>query len=149
MGCNRCSNTNLIRNNNFMAKVTITIDDTNPAIVAMFGANSLNTIADSMGYTDMVEKTIDELPAKVDIQTTDPDGNPITIQDYPVGTEMFKPNPLTKGEYVAGVILKKHIVPALLASFEKQQTAAALAQVETAIEQAKTAVANAAEVIVA
>lgn len=113
-----------------MSKVTITIDDTNPALVAAFGENSLETIADEIGYMEMVEKSESELPEKVFNPATD-------LPEYPDGTEMYKPNPQTKAEFVGRKILEDNIIPRLLTGFsaKKQNEKAEEARIQ--IKQAE------------
>ena len=127
-------------------KVTISIDDTNPMIVAAFGADSINTIADSMGYMDDVYKDASELPAMVDSGKVDLIGNP--IMEYPEGTVLTKPNPQTRAQFVGATILKNRIVPALIERFAQIRRDAANKEIEAEIEEAKTIVTQAAEVIV-
>lgn len=107
-----------------MAKVTITIDDTNEGIVAAFGPDSLNVIADAMGYSPLVPKTEAELPEKVEtVQMVD--GEETRPMVYPEGTEMDKPNPMSKAEFVGTRILENRIIPALLDRVAKNKKVAA------------------------
>ena len=130
-----------------MAKVTITIDDANPEIVAVFGPNSLNNIADRVyGYMELVEKTEDELPEKVEKETVNPDGETVTVMEYPEGTEMYKPNPDSRAVHVGKTVLKEDILPSLLRDFSQQVKKGALADAEVQIDQAKDVLFNAAEI---
>lgn len=131
-----------------MSKVTITIDDSNPALVAAFGSNSLNTIADQFGYMDMVEKTEEELPTKIEVEHQADDGETFTTMEYPEGTEMFKANPVSRPEFVAQVILKTRIIPALLEKLEKTKRSQAIQAVDDEINTAKAMLISVAEVTV-
>jgi hypothetical protein len=127
-----------------MTKVTISIDDANPAIVEAFGEGSLNNIAADMGYMEEVRIPEDELPAKVEVPLTEleldfpglPEGT-TTRMDYPEGTVFTKANPQTKAEFVAERILENKIIPALLERYEKASRATADAQIKEGIDQAK------------
>lgn len=133
-----------------MSKVTITIDDAKPELVAAFGADALNTIADEFGYMEMVEKTAEELPPMEDVTITDPGtGEPVTVQKYQEGTEMFKPNPQTRAEFVAQRMLTQHIVPALVRNLGDRKRKEALAQVESEVKQAAEVIKSVAEVVTA
>jgi len=116
-----------------MSKVTITIDDTNSALVAAFGENSLETIADQMGYMTEVEKNESELPKKIKINA--PDG--IEYFGYPEGTEMYKPNPQSKAQFVAEKILVENIVPRLLAGFSAKKQAEKNEEARIEVKQAE------------
>lgn len=118
-----------------MSKVTITIDDTNPALVAAFGENSLETIADEFGYMTMVEKTAEELPEKVLDEETQ-------TEIYPEGTELYKPNPQSKAAFVAEKILTENIVPRLLVGFKNRKQVEANQSVDIAVKQAEALVAS-------
>lgn len=131
-----------------MAKVTITIDDTNPAITAAFGANALENIAAGMGYMSMVEKTEEELPAKIEVKKTDENGDSYSEFHYPEGTEMYKPNPETTGHFVGRTILKEDIAPALLRTYSKRTKAEAMQNAETQIKTANETVVDNATIIV-
>ena len=130
-----------------MSKVTITIDDSNAAITAAFGANSLDSIADQFGYMEMVEKDENELPAKVKVEK-ELNGETFTVEVYPEGTEMFKVNPHSRTEFVAQVMLERHIVPALINNLHKDKQAQALAAIETEMKTAATVLESAAEITV-
>lgn len=130
-----------------MSKVTIAIDDTNPALVAAFGENSLSTIADEFGYMEMVEKEESELPAKEPYTFTDPaTGEEITSERYPEGTEMYKPNPESRANFVGRKMLENEIVPALIRGLSDRKRKEALANVDQEIEQAKDVLKNVAVV---
>lgn len=118
-----------------MSKVTITIDDTNPAIVAAFGANSLETIADEFGYMQMVEKIPEELPAKILNEETG-------VEEYPEGTELYKSNPQSKAEFVARKILEDNIIPRLLTSFKQRRENEKRAEVQAELTQAHNILAS-------
>jgi hypothetical protein len=126
-----------------MSKVTITIDDSNPALVAAFGENSLEIIADDLGYMTQVEKDPSELPEKV--TTTTPDG--FEYLDYPAGTELYKPNPQTKAAFVGERILKENIVPRLLQGFGRRKESEALETVRSEVKQAEALLASVAEIV--
>ncbi len=116
-----------------MSKVTITIDDTNPALVAAFGANSLELIADEIGYMEMVAKAEKELPLK--IPYTAEDGT--EYMDYPEGTEMYKINPQSKAEFVARKILEDNIIPRLLSGFSSRKRNEKLEEAKNEVQQAE------------
>ena len=129
-----------------MAKVTITIDDANPAIVAAFGADSLTTSANDLGYMEMVEKSPEELPEKVETQI-EMDGETITKLDYPEGTEFYKPNPHTRADFVAQKMLRDQIIPVLVRNLRTRKEAEARATVDAELKQAQDIIEQAAEVI--
>lgn len=119
-----------------MTKVSITIDDKDPKIVAIFGENSINNIADLEGYTPIVAKDEAELPAKIAVVVPDPvTGEDIITQEYPEGTELYKENPETKASFVGKSILKKAIIPRLLAGFKQVKTQEVTAQMNEALKQ--------------
>ena len=129
-----------------MAKVTITIDDANPAIVAAFGADALTTSANDLGYMEMVEKSPEELPEKVETQI-EMDGETITKLDYPEGTEFYKPNPHTRADFVAQKMLRDQIIPVLVRNLRTRKEAEARATVDAELKQAQDIIEQAAEVI--
>lgn len=131
-----------------MAKVTITIDDTNPAIVEAFGKNILDVIAErDFGYMEMVEKTPDELPEKIAVQKEDlATGEKITVMEYPKGTEFYKPNPDSKAVHVGKQMLKTKIVPALLEGMRKNEVEKLHQEVEIKMSGAATLLENVAEI---
>ena len=126
-----------------MSKITITIDDANPAIVAAFGADSLIKIADQLGYMEKVEKTEEELPAKVEVVV---DGE--TILQYPEGTEMYKDNPQTRGTFIAEIILKDKIIPTLLASYENELRRQSNEENQAKMTNAKEVIKSATEIVI-
>lgn len=143
MGLCRCRRRSLIK---IIMKVSITIDDANPAIVAAFGADSLVEIANDLGYMSQVEKTEDELPEKISVVINPGDVTENTVMQYPEGTEMFKANPQTPGQFVGEAILKTRIIPALVENMRKRKQEEVLTTVETEMTQAASAIEAAAEV---
>lgn len=131
-----------------MAKVTITIDDTNPTLVAAFGENALEAIADGeMGYQSMVEVLESELPAKIEVELIDKvTGEPYTKMDYPEGTELYKPNPQSKADFVAFKILTENIAPRLVQGLAVRKRAEAALKADKEIKQAEQIVVSVAEV---
>lgn len=114
-----------------MAKVQITIDDTNPELVALFGENSLDYIAAKMSYPPVVPKAESELPAMVEVEQTNPiTGDVEVVMAYPAGTVLDKPNDEPKAAFVGRVMLTKVIVPKLLEGWAADRKAAALAAVQ-------------------
>ena len=127
-------------NKQYMAKITITFDDSKPEIVALFGANAVNAVlAQALGYMTMVEKTPEELPAKVDVQVVDQStGETVTVQEYPAGTEMYKPNPETKTQFVARKTISDSLVPYLLQSFKQKIQEVKQTELANEIKQAQS-----------
>ena len=125
-------------------KVTITIDDADKGIVTLFGPNSINGIADAMGYMPMEPIPEDELPEKVERQLTEEEissglyGEGVTTtMDYPEGTEFYQPNTKSKAEHVGETILNNRIIPALLEHFVQIKKAQAQAQIDEGLKQAE------------
>ena len=132
-----------------MSKVTITIDDSNPTLVSVFGSNTIDTIADEFGYMTMVEKSVEELPEKVEFIYTNPiSGEVITDMVYPEGTEFYKENPESKAEFVGRIVLRDSIVPKLLSGFETRTKYTAVSNAEAAIKEAHNLVVSIAEISV-
>lgn len=131
-----------------MAKVTITIDDTNPAIVAAFGANALHTIADQeFAYKEVVQKTEAELPDKIEVTRNEGiEGEPVTVLEYPEGTVLTKPNPDSRGQHIGKTILKENIIPRLLQGFRKRRQAEKATEVENEMATAAQVLEAAAEI---
>ena len=132
-----------------MAKVTITIDDTSTAIQSAFGTDAILKVATFYGWQAEVPKTPEELPEKVEVQPTADDikmGMTEPYMAYPEGTELNKPNPQTAAVFLADLILRRHIAPALTKGYEvaRKQELALKAEADTKIAQG--AVINAAEV---
>ena len=142
-----------------MSKVTIQIDDTNPAIVAAFGADTLNTMADQLGYMEMAENpdhvpavgspTIPDMDADL---VEDPDTGEmmppeVANPDYvaPVG-EAFVANTQTKEDFVAHVILDQHIIPVLIKGIAATARKEALAAADESVNQAKAVIKAAASI---
>lgn len=132
-----------------MSKVTITIDDTNSTLVAAFGENALEVIADGeMGYQSMVEIPESELPEKVEVEiTAESTGETIKSLQYPEGTELYKPNPQSKADFVAMKILTENIAPRLVSGLAVRKRAEAAAKAEVEIKQAEAIVVTVAELI--
>jgi hypothetical protein len=130
-----------------MSKVTITIDDTNAAIVAAFGENSLDEIANQLGYMEKVEKSEAELPEKVEVEHN-VGGETETVLEYPEGTEMYKDNPQTRGEFVGAKILETKIIPELLSGLRIKKTSEAMEKVNAEMGTATDILKNAATVTV-
>jgi hypothetical protein len=134
-----------------MAKVTITIDDTDSRLVAAFGEGTLETIANENGYMTMVEKTEEELPSKVEVTKNEIDpitgeSSEVIVMEYPEGTEMYKPNPQTTGDYVGQLVLSDLIAPFLLKGLNERSRKMAMEQVDAQIEGAKGLLKQVAEV---
>lgn len=136
-----------------MAKITITIDDANPAIVAALGDGTVDTVSVLKGYQEMVANP-DYVPEIGSIQIPDSSWTPgvdeseadrplIDNPDYvpAVGTPTI-PNTKTKGAFLAEKVLADVIVPWLF----KEKEAAARKEVETQLQQVKQIVTNAAEI---
>jgi hypothetical protein len=144
-----------------MAKVTISLDDSRPEIIALFGENALETVADDMGYMTTVPNP-DYVPAQGNETMQDPDWvmpddfEPLTdtIPQIPnpnyvaqVG-EATMPNPISKADFVARQILRNRIIPALIERFEQRRKREADALLKAQITQVATVLESVAEVSV-
>lgn len=131
-----------------MSKVTISIDDTNPAIVAAYGEDSLIKVAEAMGYADRLPLPEDQWPEQETQEVTDTDGN-TTTEPIPYTAEQIStPNPESAAEHVGKMILNKYIVPALTKKAEQKIETEAMAQAREIIAQGREAVKAAAEVTI-
>lgn len=126
-----------------MAKVSITIDDQHPGIVAVFGADSIPRMAALKGYTEVELIPEAELPEKVERPLTQEEidngifGEGVTtVLDYPEGTEFYRPNSETKAVFLGKTILNKNIIPSLLEGFAKAKRAEADAAIADGLKQA-------------
>lgn len=142
-----------------MAKVTITFDDTNPAIVALFGEGAIATLADDFGYVETVHNPdyIGAIgsPQIPDLSWTPGEGEDesdrpiIDNPDYvPAVGESTIPNPVTRAQYVADVINTQVIVPAMLSKFEVRRKQEKEAEAMAQVAAAKTTLAAAAEITI-
>lgn len=134
-----------------MAKVTITIDDASPDLQQAFGTDAITTVATFYGWKAEVPKTEDELPAKVMKKPTASDiemGMTEPYEAYPDGTEMNKPNPQSAADYLADMILRKHIAPALVRSYKVKRQKEMDAQMSNDMVTAEGAVVNASKITI-
>lgn len=142
-----------------MAKVTISLDDSRPEIIALFGENALETVADDMGYMATVPNP-DHVPGVGSETIQDPewerpeDFDELTGEtpmvpnpDYvPAVGEPTMPNPMTKAQYVAGQILRNRIIPALTERFEQRRKREAERQIKEQVAQVAQVLESVAEV---
>lgn len=142
-----------------MSKVTISLDDSRPEIIALFGENALSTVADDMGYMVTVSNP-DHVPAQGGETIADPtwerpeDFDEMTGEvpqvpnpDYvPAVGEPTMPNPITRPEFVAGQILRNRIVPALIERFEQRRKREAERLIKEQVAQVADVLASVAEV---
>ena len=109
-----------------MAKVTITIDDTNKAITGALGENTLETLSEMKGYQTMTTN-----PKYV--QTLDKDTD--TVSDN--GESPTIDNPQTRAEFVGAKVLKEAILPYLtkeMANIEREAAELKVKQINSVIE---------------
>jgi len=130
-----------------MAKVTIEIDDTNAAIVSVLGADMIDALADSKGYTAQVHNPDYVLPVggeTLNDETKEPNDvgeyPQIPNPDYVAGVgEPTITNPQTKAEHVGTKVLKEAILPYLTKEMEAREKRTAedkVAQIKEVIEGA-------------
>lgn len=123
-----------------MAKITLTLDDSAPAMVAAFGENAIEKLSDAMGYQTKVEVPKDELPEVEMIEVETNEGMIERPRDYTVD-ELYKDNPQSREEFVSAIVIKRGITPILLENakrdIERQvqaQTQEKVAQLEAVLE---------------
>lgn len=110
-----------------MAKVTITIDESNSYIVSLFGENGIEQISDGMGYMTKVE---------------DPNFVPENESDV---VPMID-NPKSRQVYVGEETLKRYIAPNFVSGVRKKLEAESRQKIDEAVHQAETAIIKAAEI---
>jgi hypothetical protein len=132
-----------------MAKVTITIDDTNPGIVAAFGADVLTSLANSKGYTDVIPNP-DYVPAVGSPEMEDVDASPdsdgnfvmVTNPDYVSAIGEPTISNTTRANFVGEKALKEAVVPYLL----KEYSLSIRKEADTALVQASDVLVGAAKI---